>query len=237
MSILLALLAAMQAPLPSDAPTVEDARRAIQEELRLARQQAPGLQVINVTSTTTPEAEHLATGARCRFWYRSADIDHPWFDDRAMSCWTAGGWVQTGLSIYDLRGPRREMNWGIAPLLRAGPVTLESLAGALTAASASTDATQPAGALERRRMRSPGGRDLEVLGFAVTGPGGAPDGTRQMRHNASRLLIVDGWIFHVSAGGPTHYRDAIEGYADAGVQRLIESLEAAARLPSFRAGR
>lgn len=234
MMILLSLLLAMQQR-PADAPTAEDARRDIQEPLRLARQHSGRLVMLNVTSSTTPEAEHLATGARCRFWYHGIEIRSPWLDDRAIDCSSAGGWVHTGLAIYSLRGPRRPISWGIAPLLQAGSPSLESLAGALTAASLASWSGAQASAAQRRLVRSAGGRQLEVMSFTIDGPGGAPDRTPQTRHNAHLLLIVDGWLFEISAGGPSRYRREADNYAEAGLQRLIESLESAARLPTFRA--
>lgn len=232
------MLAAAQTPPSGDAPTIEEARRSIQEPLRQARQQTLGLQMINVTSTTTPEAEHVATGARCRFWYRAAEIRGPWLDDRAVECGSAGGWVHTGLSIMSLRGPRQPVAWGIAPLLRAGAPTLEALAAAMTARSIGIWAgAQAVGAPQRLEVRSPAGRELAALSFAIGGPGGAPGGTRQEQYATHRLLIVDGWLFEVRASGPSHYRRELDGYAEAGLQRLIESLETAARLPRFRPAR
>lgn len=234
MTPLLAFLLAVQAA-PPDAPSVEEARRSIQEPLRLGRQ-SMGLQLINVTSTTTPEAEHIATGARCRFWYRAAEIRGPWIDDRAVECSSAGGWVNSGLSITSLRGPRRPVEWGLAPLLRAGPQTLEALAAATIAASIRNwSGAQAISAPRRLPTTSPAGRRIEMLSFAINGPGGAPGRTPQIQYSTRRLLIIDGWLFEVSASGPIHYRRELEGYAEAGVSRLIESLETAARLATFRA--
>lgn len=222
---------------PADAPSVEQARRSIQDEIALAKRHAyrfRPLPILNATTTTTPEIEHVETGARCRFWYGSAEIRFPWLDDRALECDTRHDWVSTSVALYNLAGPLRPDPHWRPPFLDA-PRTLPDLVRALARQHArgigeGTSATigEPA------TLRTPGGRAVDYTDLRLEGPGGGPDGTAQRHYQSYRVATIDGWLIAVSGYGPSHYRESLDLYAATTFERVIASMEENARLPFFR---
>ena len=85
-------------PPPVDAPTVAEAEafsRHVVEQGRIWQ----GNSMVAAATTTTPEARHVPTGARCRFWYRTGEITYPFLDSDHVNCSTSRDWIniQTGI--------------------------------------------------------------------------------------------------------------------------------------------
>jgi hypothetical protein len=200
-----------------EAPSIEAARRAVEQQVRVA----PG-GMRDATTTTTPEAEHPPTGVHCRFWYPIVRIDSPWMDDRSASCWTARDWLTIEVELYSLSGPRNPGHPGWEALGSA-PRDLTSIASALgrmwtngkgTAATVAPPAFVVAGDGVRRAYVS----------VAWEEAGGVPRGTPARRRTVKRVTLLDGWILVVSAAGPVHYRQAIERYVPAIFEQCTSSL-------------
>jgi hypothetical protein len=229
--------AAAQA-LPTDAPSVEQARRSIQDEIALAKRHAyrfRPLPILNATTTTTPEIEHVETGARCRFWYGSADIRFPWLDDRALACDTSRDWVSVSLALYNLAGPLRpNLDW--RPAFLDAPRSLPDLVRALAQSRAEPGSEGRSVTLgEPATLTTAGGRSVDYMDYRVEGPGGGPRGTPQRHYQSFRVATIDGWLIVAGGYGPGHYRDSLDSYAATAFEQAIAAMEENARLPFFRA--
>lgn len=220
-----------------DAPSVEEARRSIQAEIALAKNHSvrrKPLPILNATTTTTPEIEHVETGARCRFWYRSADIGFPWLDDRALECGTSYDWVTAGLGLYSVEGPSRPIQHGGKRFL-AGVRSLAEAARALAEDRARSSQGARILALSApATLRTAGGRTVEYVDYAILGPGGGPKGTRQTHYQSVRVALIDGWVIEAGAYGAGHYRRSLDAYVRSNFAHAIAAMEGAGRLPFFR---
>jgi hypothetical protein len=233
-----ALAAAAQAPVREyDAPDVETARRSIQDEIALAKKHSmrkKPLPIFNATTTTTPEIEHVATGARCRFWYGSADIQFPWLDDRALECTTRYDWVSATLALYSFEGPARPVE-GVSPSYLGVGRTLPEIARALAqdriqfSPGARLVSVSPV-----ETLTTPKGRRVEYVSFAVEGPGGGPDGTEQRHSQFLRIAVVDDWLVVAAAFGAKKYQVQLNDYAQSNFTKVIASMEEGERLAFFR---
>ena len=216
-----------------DAPSVAAARAWMQSAVDLAERHnsdaEPGL--INVTASLTPEAEHVPTGARCRFWYGSAQISFTYYNGRALSCGTALGWVGTGASLYRLEErPGVPPGW-LGPESGSATATPRDVALARAAAvEREAPGRTSAEISDTLEWTAPGGRRIPYVAATVQYPGGAPAGTPQRRHSRIYAAVVGEWMLIYRADGAAHYRAALDLYAEEGFGRLLASVEAAGRI-------
>jgi hypothetical protein len=220
------------APAP-DAPSVEAARAWMQSEVDLAERHnndaGPGL--VNVTTGVTPEAEHVPTGARCRFWYRSADISFEFYDSRFLGCSTSLGWVSTGATLFH-REPRPALHdahyLAYARDPAAGPRDVAMIRAARTEMDSPGQTQSTVSPVSA--WVTPAGHRIAYVSATIAYPGGGPDGTPQRRHSRFYVAQIGEWMLMYGADGPVHYRDALDGYAETGFRQLLESVEQAGRI-------
>jgi hypothetical protein len=213
----------LQSIAPVDAPSVDAAREAVRRVL--GDGSGP---MRDATVSTTPEVEHIATGARCRFWYPIVRIDHKWFDDRAIACFTARDWLNIEVEMLSLEGPRRgrTTNPFWQPLLDAPrelPAIVDALARMWTA-----PADAPVRSLGRTEgtAQSRHGGEVRFFTLMYEQPGGAPSGTPARRRTVRRVALIGEWVFVVTAEGPVHYNRALDTYVAAAFDQIIEHVHA-----------
>ena len=220
------------APAP-DAPSIEAGRRWMQNEIDLAERHnnddAPGL--VNATTSLTPEAEHVPTGAHCRFWFGLADIRFTFYNGRALSCGSMMGWLNVGATIYHREErPNSPQGWQ-GPESGSATATPRDVALARAAAvEREAPGLTSAAISETREWVTPGGQRIPYVAATVIYPGGAPDGTPQRRQTRLYAALVGDWMLIYRSDGPVHYRAAIDNYAEDGFRRLLASVEAAGRI-------
>lgn len=213
---------------PADAPSIEAAHawmeaRRLHWPNRIDRQR-----LINVTTTTTPEAAHAPTGATCRFWYAEGRIRHVFEDGRHFECATTLGSVTVNTRIDFRETPeevRRAQNHYWIDLNHAQ----EDVAVIVTAQVDRTMTDSPPGisrtAAVRGSWTAPDGRIFRYASADVIYPSGSPPGTPS--RGLRRVTVIaagDDWIVSYSVNAPVVYRGAVENIHAEGLSRLLDSL-------------
>lgn len=213
-------------PPPADAPSVAEAAafaRRTAEEGHIWQ----GNSMADATRSTTPEAIHRTTGARCRFWYGSGEITYPFYGNDHVVCIT-----RRNLVSVETRIDRREVPAAVAgnPEHIWAYLAAPGSARDVVAALAAREARNLGGMFEvseLRRWTGTGGKTVDYAVAHIRYPGGAPNGTPQERINRVALAVIGDWIFLLSADGPVHYAASLEPIGEDGFARLLQSIEEA----------
>jgi hypothetical protein len=186
--------------------------------------------LVNATTSVTPEAEHLPTGARCRFWYGMADISFEFYNGRFLSCRTSLDWVSTGAAIFH-REERQLSDSHYLAYARdpaADPRKIALHQAARTEADAPGETRSEVSPLQH--WATAAGHRIPYATASITYPAGAPGGTERRGYRRLYVGEVGEWILAYSANGPIHYREALDGYAETGFRQLLESVAQAGRI-------
>ncbi|HYJ52262.1 MAG TPA: hypothetical protein VEW04_03735 [Allosphingosinicella sp.] len=213
---------------PPDAPSVAEAdafSRHVVEQGRIWQ----GNSMVAAATTTTPEARHVPTGARCRFWYRTGEITYPFLNSDHVNCSTSRDWVniQTGIDRREtpdqIAGNPRHV-WSYLTAARGTARDIATAWGERTAQMehGSFEVSQPL------RWTSSRGRVVDYVVLRSRFPGGGPEGTRQERITRTAVAVIGDWIFSHSVGGPVHYATSLDQYGEDGFVKLLQSIDEAA---------
>jgi hypothetical protein len=213
---------------PADAPSVEEARAWMETQRLSWPNRIDGQRLVNVTTSTTPEAAHAPTGAVCRFWYRNGQIRHVFEDGRHFECSTMLGWVSVSTRI-DFRETPEEVQrapnhyWNFLNHAR------EDIAAIVSAQVDRTMNDRPPGISRTPAVRgswtAPDGRVFRYATADVIYPSGGPSGGEP--RGLRRVTVIaagDDWIVSYMVNGPILYRHAVETIHAEGLSRLLDSL-------------
>lgn len=202
---------------PADAPSAEAARA--QAEAALTDANLRGL-FQNVTDSTTPELEHRASGARCRFWNGSVSLEAV-EGEAPVGCETSRG----GFTLLSVIYPATEAYNcdvdGQDVSVSTGP--LRVMAAQIAACVAEPDAAVTIEA--QRSLRGlPGSGDASFVVARISRPDG-------QRLGSLRLAEVRGWIVGLASIGRAGDA-ALDRTADTTFERLVRSVRRAPEAPS-----
>jgi hypothetical protein len=220
------------APAAADAPSIETARAFAGNVAKLARRYGlDETHLANATESTTPEIAHLATGARCRFWYGVGEVSSPFFTADHTECRTDWGWFWVATAIDRRSAPPKiglDHYWSY--LLKSGGSAEEMVR---EKAERLLRETPGEGSLEGPEARTWAGRDRRRIDYVIARtltPGGAPKGTKGLRFTRYSLAVVGDWIFVQTVNAPVHYRRSVETMADDAFARLLASVADAGKV-------
>ena len=213
---------------PYDAPSVEQAEaysRHVVEQGRIWQ----GDSMVAAATTTTPEARHVPTGARCRFWYQTGEIRYPTLNSRHVTCSTSRDWlnVQTWIDRRETPAQASANPNYAASYLSAAHGSAREIA-AVFGAHVERSNHGSYQLSETLRWTSARGTVVDYVVLRTRYPGGAPEGTHQERTDWIAFAVIGDWIFGYSAGGPVHYSGAIEAMGEEGFAKLLQSIDEAA---------
>ena len=213
---------------PVDAPSQAEAEafsRYVVEQGRIWQ----GNSMVAAARSTTPEARHEPTGARCRFWYRTGEITYPFLNSDHVNCSTNRNWVNIQTGIDRRETPAQIVGnpnhiWSYLTVARGTAREIATVMGERMARSLG-------GRLELSEpLRWTGGRGTAVdyVVLRVRYPGGGPEGTRQERVTRLALAVIGEWIFTYSVDGPVHYAPSFDTLGEDGFVKLLQSIDEAA---------
>ena len=215
-------------PPTPDAPTVEAARAWIEQERLRWPTSADGERLVNVTNSTTPEVAHRPTGATCRFWYRTGDIQHTFHDGRHFECSTRRDWfnVVTRINYRETpaevaRTPTHYWNYLRAPRADVAEIASATVQRTMDDLPPGISRTQPIS----ESWTAPNGTIFRYATADVIYPAGTPDGTPpEGIRRVSVIAVGADWLVSYSVSAPIVYRANVEAMHADGLRRLLESL-------------
>lgn len=215
-------------PPPFDAPSVAEAEaysRHVVDQGRIWQ----GNSMAAAATTTTPEARHIPTGARCRFWYQTGEITYPFLNSDHVNCSTSRGWINIQTGIDKREAPAQIAGnpnhiWSYLTAARGTPREIATVMAERMARSLQGrfELSEPL------RWTGASGKTVDYVVLRVTYPGGGPEGTRQERITRLAMAVIGDWIFTYSVDGPVHYSASFETLGEGGFARLLQSIEEAA---------
>jgi hypothetical protein len=213
---------------PFDAPSVAEAEADSRHILERARHWQGDSMVASARSTT-PEAMHEPTGARCRFWYRAGEITYPFHNSDHVSCFTTRNWINIQTRIDRRETPAEIVGnpnhiWSYLTVARGTAREIATVMGERMARTLGGTLTL-SGPLSWTGGR---GASVDYVVLRVRYPGGGPEGTRQERLNRIALAVIGDWIFNYSVDGPVHYEPSFETLGEDGFVKLLQSIDEAA---------
>ena len=215
-----------QAP-PFDAPSVEEAEaysRQVVERGRIWQ----GNSMAAAATTTTPEARHVPTGARCRFWYQTGEITYPFLNSDHVTCFTNRNWINIQTGIDKREAPAQIAGnpnhiWSYLTAARGTPREIATVMGVRMARSLQGRFELS----ESLRWTGTDGAAVDYVVLRVRYPGGGPEGTRQERITRVALAVIGDWIFTHSVDGPVHYTASFDTLGEGGFAQLLQSIDEA----------
>jgi hypothetical protein len=215
-------------PPPLDAPSLADAEafsRRVVEQGQIWQ----GNSMVAAATTTTPEARHVPTGARCRFWYMTGEITYPFLNSEHVNCSTNRNWVNIQTGIDRRETPAQIVGnpnhiWSYLTVARGTLGEIATVMGERMARSLGgrMELSQPL------RWTGTRGAAVDYVVLRVRYPGGGPNGTRQERITRLALAVIGDWIFTYSVDGPVHYAPSFDTLGEDGFVKLLRSIDEAA---------
>jgi hypothetical protein len=211
----------------TDAPSVTDATAFMAQVIERSHLwQASSM--VGATTTTTPEAAHRLTGARCRFWYRHGDITYPFYNDNHVECLTSWDWLYVSTKI-DRRetpmqvagNPNHIWSYLIHPDVPVGDIAATIVGRTARAEHGTFEVSQP------QRWTGRDGATVDYVVAHVRFRGGGPDGTREERISRVAVAVIGDWIFTQTSDGPVYYTGSIDQIGEDGFAKLLQSIDEA----------